>query len=887
MCKNSTIKEILVLHHSHFDYGYTHSQPVVCELQRDFINQAFDLLDATADWPEISQPRWTCEVTAQVMKWLETASNEDVARFEQFLKQGRIGISGLEFNITPLCNAEQLARLMYPANYLQHKFGISLCTVNQHDINGVHWPLVDILIDSGIELLIMAVNRHFGGIAAERPAVFRWQGPSGRDVLVMNGPHYTMFDQLLYSYKNDLKEMQRGVQEYLKYLDEKQYDLDFIYLTTTNAPVCWDNSPPNPDVARLIRGWNELGNTPVIRYVTPEMLLHRIKQIPQEKLKIYSGDWTDFWSFGCASTATVTKVNQNTKPRLQTSEFLTAINETKDNITNKLYENAWKHLNLFDEHTWGAFNSEDHDHTFVQAQAVLKDSFAYQARELTEYLIVKELEQLTGNDESAFRQEGVLVVNPTGVRRTELIPIPDWWRLEGKRLRTSRYSWPERHDRLKMAPVAGPITIEPFSWKKIRLGDLHPQTYSPNVQYGEKNTAGNSDMKVYCTTADGIHKINYIESDWYYLEYDPCTGRILSLIDKMQNWPVIDGSSRFTFFQCVQEFPDPLVKADRKALYDRDMEKEKYDISCWNSEWKAVRQTALQPRGNRIEENARGIELILEFDVPGAKFLEQRILIAGNSPVIELNLKIMKEDVRSPEAVYFTFPLQLSKGWRCHFDTAGVPVELDEQQLPGSCRDWMAVNSFVALHDNDHGIVLYCPEAPLVQVGDFNFGRQNSAIPRNAKPLLLAWPLNNYWDTNFRATQPGLIELRYYFSTIRKFNAFDVCQQASALSTPMEIHPLMSCTENEDRQFFDVSGENIRVLYVKQAKDGDGVIIRLLSLNENRAYCELAFPARIIKSAFECTPHENKLQNLEIVNNKVILNLYPKRITTIKIWLSK
>ena len=58
------IKEIMVLHHTHTDIGYTHAQPVYWELSRRFIDEAIDLCEQTADWPDASQMRWTCEVTA-------------------------------------------------------------------------------------------------------------------------------------------------------------------------------------------------------------------------------------------------------------------------------------------------------------------------------------------------------------------------------------------------------------------------------------------------------------------------------------------------------------------------------------------------------------------------------------------------------------------------------------------------------------------------------------------------------------------------------------------------------------------------------------------------------------------------------------------------------
>ena len=43
------IREILFVHHTHTDIGYTHPQPVVFELHRRFIDEALDIADDTAD----------------------------------------------------------------------------------------------------------------------------------------------------------------------------------------------------------------------------------------------------------------------------------------------------------------------------------------------------------------------------------------------------------------------------------------------------------------------------------------------------------------------------------------------------------------------------------------------------------------------------------------------------------------------------------------------------------------------------------------------------------------------------------------------------------------------------------------------------------------------
>jgi hypothetical protein len=120
---------------------------------------------------------------------------ENLERFRKHLASGRFGISGFEYNTTPLCSAEGLARQLGPTGILRKRFGADIRTVNQHDVTGIPWSAVDLLLDSNIELLIMGINLHLGGTPFPRPGVYRWRGPSGRELLVMNGEHYSMFDQ--------------------------------------------------------------------------------------------------------------------------------------------------------------------------------------------------------------------------------------------------------------------------------------------------------------------------------------------------------------------------------------------------------------------------------------------------------------------------------------------------------------------------------------------------------------------------------------------------------------------------------------------------------------------------------------------------------------------
>ncbi len=777
-----SIKEILVLHHSHLDVGYTHSQPVIMELQREHIDQALALLAETADWPEGSRPKWTCEVTAPLLKWLETAPDADVACFRAFVRQGRLAVGAMRYNITPLNSAAQLARQLVPVAELRERLGVRISTAIQHDVNGVPWPLADLLLDHGIDLLVMGINTHLGAPVRPRPGVFRWRTPSGRELRVMNGNHYTMFDQILLTWERSLDTMQKGLSSYLSHLEGVGYPHDFLYLTTTAAPEMWDNSPPNLSVAKLIRQWNESGRQPHIRYVTAEDLLERIRLIPDEKLPLLSGDWTDYWNFGCASTAGNVARSRAAKRALDTADCLAVA--PRPEAVRRVAERARDLLDLFNEHTWSYWDTAGGlEPALVQDH--LKATLAIEARELAGYVLTNELETLAGNTaQSETSPDSVLFVNPSASARTEYVEIPIAWRKPGPQLRCERFKPVAPTD----VEIVGPIGLSAFGTKRIPLATLSPSPEDTRLRHEDRRTpvtfrAFNNVRIEVASKGDAL-----IESPTHRLTFDPVTGRVLSLSDKVLGQEILAAGGAYDFFDFVRECPDALIDGRREAIYERDLDREKVDQSCWKS-WRAVRERATRPIECRVERGAGSIALIRCFEAPGVDQLTQRIILRADSPVIALEVEFEKLAQAEPEAIYFVIPLALPSGWRAHFDTAGRAVELDAEQLPGACRGWLTVESYLALYTEGWGATLFCPDAPMVMAGDFHFGPPLEAVPRPKNPLLLAWSLNNYWNTNFPRSQPGPIRLRYGLHTHGAFDAGEASRQATAFAQPVIAHP--------------------------------------------------------------------------------------------------
>ncbi|WP_152397610.1 hypothetical protein [Paenibacillus cellulositrophicus] len=859
------IKEILCLHHSHLDIGYTHPQPLLLELQKDYIDEAIKLCLQSENEPEDAKFRWTCEATYPVMQWLETATEEQVADFRRLVNNGQLSIAALPMHTTPLVSADQLARMLHPVRELREKYGISVKSAINHDVNGQPWPLSQILLDAGIEFYITGINVHFGGIPLPRPSAFNWKTPDNRELLTFLGEHYSLFSQFFFTNQDDTKLMAQGIQEYLDWLERNDYPYDFVYLTATNPPQ-YDNNCPDPNLLSLISRYNAEGHGHKVIFATPEMLLDRVKQIPQEQIPVHSGDWTDYWNFGAGSSAKETKISRQTKQSLKKAEFLEAIQGAPNLQYKKVKKEAFEQSLLYDEHTWGSWASVYiPDLPVSQAEQLHKKEMAYKAADLSTYVFSKQLEAAAGNPKQSGKPDGVMLVNTSSETQHVEVKVPEHYFGNHRHIAALRimdflpYAQEDQNFR-----SYGTVEIAPFSWKKIPMGQLEARL----------NTSSDS-----ISVTEGT-----IETPFYRMTYSPVTGRIVELFDKSRSWQMLDEKSPWTFFEFVQETVDGRHnKEHRDTFFPRDVDKGNHSISVWNHEWKSKRVGANRLKAYSVEQTMDSVTYVVQLEAPGVSRLEQRITFSAIHPRISLTASMNKSDIRTPESIYFAFPLRMDKDWRAHYDTAGLPVELDREQLGTACRDWVTVDQTVSIYDKQKGITLACPDAPLVQVGDFHFGKENEQIKRQENPLLLAWAMNNYWDTNFWASQPGDVLFRYELSPFEQFDPVEAYRAGIAAADPIAINAAVMCEREEEGQWFGQSSGTVVLQYMKPAIDGNGFILTLRNVGSDPSEYTFTVIDKEVEDAYLVNPLEEVVHSIPCSGNEVSIVLQTGELSYLRV----
>ena len=306
------IDTLYIIHHSHTDFGYTHDLPVFFEMQDRFLDEALNQSALHTDTPAAARFRWTVETTDVLRRWLERATLADVARLQAAERAGLLEICAMFANITPLYDTAQLIESLQEVGRLRRELGVEIRHAMNCDVNGQNWGLVDLLLDAGVEGLTMAINPHFGGAPKPRPAIFQWEGPSGRRIPAFSGWPYNTAGEM--GIPRDAAHLREFWPQQQAYLDEIGWPLPILMIQHTHPFT--DNGTADPLLSDFVAQWNADGGGPRLVIATPTMWWEAVKAY-HDLLPVWRGDWTDFWNFGAISSARADREPHEPRPPLR------------------------------------------------------------------------------------------------------------------------------------------------------------------------------------------------------------------------------------------------------------------------------------------------------------------------------------------------------------------------------------------------------------------------------------------------------------------------------------------------------------------------------------------------------------------------------------------
>jgi len=861
---------IHLVHHSHFDYGYTDQQPRVIDNHLRFLDAAVDLVDATNDWPDEAKFRWNIEVTYPLRKWMAARPASLRNELIRQVKDGRMEIAALPFSMhSEAYSIDELAWGLKYAQQLRDAFGIEIVSAFQSDVPGAVLGLLTLLTEADIRYLTVAHNYagrsvpfRLNGQELTRP--FWWRRADGRRLLVWHTdtPHGMAYmDGNLVGLADGEAAARAALPDYLAALASRPYPYGGASFGWSGLPAglpvtkqpyphdilhfriqssIADNAPPGLNVSETVRDWNARWAWPNVRLSRNRDFFEIAERELGPTLAEFSGDWTDWWADGIGSGAYALSINRKAQSDIRAAQSLHA---AADLVTNEpvsqaeMIDTAYEDMALFDEHTWGAADPWMSGLEHMESgdlQWHRKSNFAHEASEAAAALLDAGLHRLA----AAYSPAGdaiasLLVFNPVGFERAastrvflpaERIPLGAGFRL--------------------IDPASGneiPYELEDQPYPRFRATGVWIVFTAPNLPslgYARYDLVAGEPSEL----SDLPTETYTLESPFYAVSVDPAAGFITSIVDKQNGRELVDATAahgfneyiydRYTSAPTFNHLSGRVEALDFSLLGERTV-----------GRYAAVVERATTSVADRIK---------LRVVVTGSEWLETTITLPHQTKQVLIENRLMKIGTLEKESVYFSFPFAVDDPDPEYAITGGV-TSLDAPHVPGSVQHMLAIRDWVAMQDERGSAAWVTVDAPLIEL-------QNIAIPYAPFPLTIpgdhhrratiySWALNNIWDTNFPPQQRGELVFRYVVGSSDTLGRRELGLQTAAAGT---AQPVGICLRKHDApvlpertSLLSVSDPLVEIVCLEQGSAPGTLRALLLSLAPEPITVELEGAGRV------------------------------------------
>ena len=790
----------------HTDVGYTDLQERALEVHRKNLDAALAWTTSHRDF------HFTAECALQVLSYLENRSPSAGDALVQAIRDGKVGWQALFANmLTGILDHETFARLVWPAGKLARERGLTFLSAQITDVPGQTSTFPMLLAASGVKYLASGANPDravpllpvtAGTQGAVYPQLYYWEGPDGSRVLHWRAHHYG--DGARFGFDVSADEMGHRLSEWL--LNQPAFlAQNWPYDTALLYGADWqDNALMKEAFVANVEEFARRFTWPRIVTGRAEDFFRDIERRYATKIPVRRGDTGLYWEDGAASTAAELAAFRQAQLAARAAEIMglwddrleprdeDAVQRRRDRAD--VHAAMWRDLLLFGEHTWGADESVDAPESRqTVAQWEYKKRFIDAGAAAARDSLAQGLLRL-GRGARAGR--GRLVFNAGPWERTDVARVSNG---AGKSLTYDGRELPA-------------VDLEDGD-ALVLFRDVPPLGYL---------ALSEADREAKPPAADG--DALDIKAGGFTAQLDPASGAIRSLTGP-------DGKERVKPGGGTWSGLNQLVYVrggDHSAMWtsgNRDDLKNPPQLDVSQAKFVRCRRERLPGIGAR---------LVIERALDGFPSITSIVTLYDELPWVDLENRIIKTPTTEKEALYFAFPFAFLK------PTVDVEVPLgrmtvERDQQPGSCRDWYCHTHWVWLHEANDGVLWSGPDTPLFTLNDLFRGQWRRTIVPDG--TLFAYAMNNYWFTNYAASQGGggPVTFRYRISLLAPGDAAEPVRRGWAACDPLYLSesytngtpgPLIA----KDRALV-VADKGALVVGAKPADDGEGVIVKLLDVS--------------------------------------------------------
>lgn len=827
---------------THTDIGFTDMQDNVVELHNRNTDVALQLIR------EFPLYHWNLESSWAAQMWLQDNPPRRHSELFKATADRRLGIEAGYLNmLTGLCSGEELIRNLYCSARLNREAGVPFESFTLTDAPSHVWSLPGVLAGAGIRYASFGIN----GIRApllkrnlHHKSPFWWEARDGGRVLTWFTPGYSQAGRIGLNEGPD--RMRKAIEADLYWWDHRQdYPYDAILLHGAYA----DNVAIGRSIAESLTAYSS-------QYVYPRIILSAnsdffkyIEANFADAIPVVRGCGGSWWEDGAASSAFETAVNRKSHQGIIAAEavWAVAVSRTGMPVPQHEFNRVWDQILLYDEHTWGAHNSTTAPTSdSVQRQWAVKSGYALDAARSIRKLTAQGLDRLSSRVK--VDADSLLVFNPSGFDRSGAV---------------------------EAAIPRGHVVLDggrPLPQQLIRREELQDTValYVRDVPALGYRTYSLSSQVTISPPAPQRWHAPVLENAFYRVSLAPEGAGVASIIDKALNRELVDRESKYRVGQ-------PLYVLGGGFSGDK---------RWWGPDPAQISINAAKGQG--VEVIAHGpvfTAVRSKSSLPNFSSVVSEVILHENERRLDFMVRLVKDMTYDREAFYVAFPF-VGDNPRFRYEIGGGHARPNEDQLPGACRDWFAVQRWVTVQTDGAAVIWTPVDTPLMTLCDLTPGRWLDELPIT-NGTIFAYAMNNYWFTNYKAGQDGDFTFHYSLTSDTVADAQTASVFGESVVQPMRtvlVQPNSSAADLSDQgSFCRIEPANVMLTAFKAADDGRGLIVRIQETAGRETMARVILDLDPVNRAWSCDLVERNRGPVEIAGNQITLPIKANSTATLRI----